>query len=90
MNNNIQFAGTWFNTVRDAADHWAGMALPDVSVISEQEDACKAACDLEEYCWNEAVKSSQNNVPEGVDEDEWRAICRERLEKRILKHRSEE
>ncbi len=87
MQNRVEFGGSWFRTVREAATVWADSALPDVSMIEAGEDAGKAAADLEDYCWGEAQKIGEG-APENVDEDEWREACRAALVDRIQVYRA--
>ena len=82
MSNQIEYAGSLFSTMRDAADRWAVDALPDTSVIERSEAVKDAADTLEVYWWNEA-KRAGGGAPDGVDEDDWREACRAALVRRI-------
>ena len=82
------YGGMSFDTEKQAARAYAATALPDTDVIPVGEDAAKAAQELEAF-WTSEVKQSQGlDVPEGLTEDVWRALCREALEARILDSRA--
>lgn len=85
--NQVQYGGSWYLTVSLAAKAWACTALPDVCVIGADEDAEEAARGLEDFWWTENQKVDQC-TPDGVEEDVWRAACREALTERIEKSRA--
>lgn len=79
----VQFAGSWYNTVGEAARAWAETALPDVTVIGADENAADAAQALEAFWWAEALKVEAEPQPEGTDAELWRRCCRAALIDRI-------
>ena len=82
----VQFGGSWYQTIKQAAAAWAATALPDMGVIEPGEVARDAAQTLEAYWAGEAEKIG-DIAPEGVDEAGWRAACVDALEDRILEAR---
>ena len=68
----------------DAATRIARKMLPD-PVVDCDEDAAEVAKGVEEFYWNEGAS---DEVPEGVDEDTWRAAVRQSLVKLIESARS--
>lgn len=86
MSNQIEYAGSLYTTMRDAANRWAETALPDTRVIGRKEAAEEAARGLESFWWNEAQKSGEG-APEDTDEEDWREACRDALVRRIDRSR---
>ena len=82
----IEYGGSHFNSMRNAAARWAVDALPDTNVVGREEDAEDVADSLEVYWWNEAARAG-HGAPEGVDADDWRAACRKALAERIERSR---
>ena len=78
----FKFAGSWYNGIHAAAAAWADTALPDPSVVGDDEDAGAASDALESFWWGEAQKIGEG-APNGVDANEWRTACREALVERI-------
>jgi hypothetical protein len=81
----IQFAGSWYKGI-GAAAAWAATALPDTSVVTDEEDPGVAAENLEAFWWGEAAKIGEG-APEGVSVHEWRFVCRMKLVERIERSR---
>ena len=84
----VQFDGSWFSTMGQAARAWADTALPDTNAIGSDEDAEQAAEGLEAFWWGEAQKIGEG-APEVVGEEEWRAACRAALVSRIGQARAD-
>lgn len=72
----VEYGGSWYQTIRQAARAWAAGALPDVSVIGNDETTWEAAEELEAFWWAEADRIGEAAPPHGVDVEEWRAECR--------------
>lgn len=79
----VQFGGSWYGTIGQAAKAWAETALPDTSVVSIDENAADAAQGLESFWWDEALKIETEPQPEGTDTEMWRRCCRAALIDRI-------
>lgn len=78
----IRFAGSIYQGLGAAAAAWAATALPDTSVIGDEEDPGEAAQELEAFWWGEALKLGEG-APEDVSETAWRDACRMKLVERI-------
>ena len=79
----VQFGGSWYQTVGQAAKACAATMLPDTSVIESGEDVQKAATELEEFCFTEATRAGVETTPEGVEEYDWRSAVRVAIYERI-------
>jgi hypothetical protein len=83
----IEFGGSWYLTVVQAARAWAATALPDASVIGRGENPIEAATELERFCCDELTKVGIDIHPEGTDVLTWRQACRRALADRIVESR---
>jgi len=76
----IKYAGSWYDSERAAADAWAADALPDVSVIGDDEDADSAAVELVNFRADEYYKLGEDLPLSG-------ATLAAALSRRIRRHR---
>jgi predicted phage gp36 major capsid-like protein len=88
MGGQVKYGGSWYGTERQAADAWAHGVLPEADVIGRGEDPETAAAELEAFCWREADRIGEHDVPEDLDADDWRRLCREALVRRISESRT--
>jgi hypothetical protein len=84
----VEFGGSLYRTLGEAARAWAATALPDTTVIAPGEDATAAAAELEAFWHGEATRLPEPYAPDSVDEQAWREACRCALVARVTKARA--
>lgn len=82
-----RLAGTDYATLPIAALAYAQAALPDPTVVEPHERPSAAAEDLEAYYYCQEVQAGVYEVPDSVEVDRWRKLCRLAIAAVIYAHR---
>ncbi len=88
----FHFNGSLYGTLPECARDFAADALIDPSMVGVDVDAHEYAAELERIVHDEDARLGTPELPlidgrVAVEEDAWRAVCRDAIEARILEAR---